>query len=237
MTKPLLKITCAALLLCQPAYAETFLQKILRITGVSATPSQQKAAGDEVEAPGEIWLADITAGPARKLSDGSGYRSPIFTPDNHAVLAAKGDTVWRIPMDGGAPRKLHEVNGLMKLVGFDSSDPDKMLALIERDQTPQAALLSIATGKTTAIPHDNKSPEDRKLLSHLKGWERVYGGAKLYVQSKTREGRAGTVEVNEIFFKKGDAAPVNVSRSEGASSVQPSLSPDGKSVVFIRIKE
>ena len=237
MTKPLLQITCAALLLSQPVHAENFLQKILRITGVSATPSQQKAAGDELEAPGEIWLANTTGGSARKLSDGSGFRSPIFTPDNLAVLATNGDTLWRIPVDGGAPRKLHEIKGLTKLVGFDSSDPDKMLALIETDQTPQAALLSISTGKTTTIPHDSKSPEDRKLLNHLKGWERVYGGTKLYVQSKTREGRAGTVELNEVFLKKGEAAPINVSRNESASSVQPSLSPNGKSVVFIRTKE
>ena len=78
MTKTLLQIACAALLFCQPARAETFLEKILRITGVSATPSQQRAPGEEMEAGGEIWLADVKTGSLRKLSSEAGFRSPVF---------------------------------------------------------------------------------------------------------------------------------------------------------------
>ena len=237
MTKTLLQIACAALLFCQPARAETFLQKILRITGVSATPSQQKGPGEEIEGGGEIWLANVKTGSLRKLSASAGFRSPIFTADDRAVMAIKGETVWRLSLAGGPAQKLHDVAGLTKLVGPDRDDPDKILLMIERADTPVVALLSIASGKTTEIPYDPKLSEDRKLLSHLKGWERVYGDTKIYAQAQTREGLAGTVEWYDVFLKKGDAEPVNVSRCDGANCGQPSLSGDGTQAVFVRSKQ
>ena len=232
MTRTLLQIACAALLFCQPARAETFLEKILRITGVSATPSQQKAPGENMEAGGEIWLANVKTGAVRKFSASGGFRSPIFTADNRAVLAIKDGALWRLSLAGGAAEKLHEVTGLTKLVGLDRDDPDKILVMIERAGTPVVALLSIASGKTTEIPYDPKLSQDRKLLSHLKGWERVYGDTKIYVKAQTREGLAGTVEWYDVFLKKGDAEPVNVSRCEGANCGQPSLSGE---VLFLSV--
>ena len=233
MTKTLLQIACAALLFCQPARAETFLQKILRTTGISATPSQQRALGEEMEGGGEIRLADVKTGSLQKLSASAGFRSPIFTADDRAVLAVKDGKLWRISLAGGPAQKLHDVAGLTKLVGLDRDDPDKILVIIERARVPVVALLSIASGKTTEIRTMPKLSEDRKLLSHLKGWERVYGDTKIYPQAQTREGLAGTVEWHDVFLKKGDAEPFNVSRCDGANCGQPSLSGDETKVVFI----
>jgi len=237
MTRALLQIACASLLLCQPARAETSLKKILRITGVSATPSQQGGPAEEMDAGGEIWLADVKTGSLRKLSASAGFRSPIFTADDRAVLAVKDGTLWRLSLAGGPAQKLHDVAGLTKLVGPDRDDPDKVLVMIERTRALVVALLSITSGKTTEIPYDPKLSEDRKLLSHLKGWERVYGDTKIYQKTQTREGLAGMVEWNDVFLKKGDAAPVNISRGEGANCGQPSLSRDGTQAVFVRAKE
>jgi hypothetical protein len=237
MTRTLLQIVCASLLLCQPARAETFLKKILRITGVSATPSQQKAPGEEMEAGGEIWLANVKTGFLRKLSATAGFRSPVFAHNDRGVLAIKDGALWRIPLSGDPPQKLRDAAGITKLVGSDRDDPDKILVIIERAQASTVALLSTATGKTTEIPYDAKSSEDRKLLSHLKGWERVYGDVQIYQKTQTRDGLAGPEEWNDVFLKKGDAPPVNISRAEGTNCGQPSLSPDGAEVVFIRAKE
>src|SRR2546429_450485 len=46
-----------------------FIKKLLRITGISATPSQQKALGEKLEAGGQIWIANLKTGAVRKLSE------------------------------------------------------------------------------------------------------------------------------------------------------------------------
>ena len=238
MTRLLLFFACALPLAAAPAPApaEPFWKKVLRITGVSATPSQQKAPGDGLEMGGEVWVAEVKSGSLRQCSE-RGFRSPVFTPGGKDLLVAKDDAVWRMSVAGGEAKQLFSVKGLVKLVGFDSTNPDAVLALVETERILQAALISVSTGQITLLPHDSNSPEDRKALTHLKGWERIYGETKVFVTSATRPGLAGTLEWTEILLKKGRADPVNVSRSEGINCGQPSLSPDGAKVVFIRASE
>jgi hypothetical protein len=232
MRKTLSLVACGTLLLCPYVVAEGLLHKLLRITGISATPSQQKAPGEE--AGGEIWISNVKAGTRQKLGHENGFRSPIFSPNDEAVLAVKGGALWRVSLQTGAASKIHEIAGLTKVVGIDRHDSDKILVLIKRGSTIAPALLSLATGAISEISYDANSPDDRKLLNHLKGWERVYGDTMVYPKAQTHEGVSGTVEWQEIFLKRDDTAPVNVSRCDGANCGQPSLSGDGTKVVFIR---
>lgn len=237
MKKTLLFFACVTLLSYPPpASAESLWKKLLRITGISATPSQQKAPGDEMEAGGEIWIAQVKSGTLRKLSDASGFRSPIFAPNDRAVLALKEGALWQLSLETGAARKLRPSAGLTKLIGIDRDDSDKVLVLIEHGSTTGPAFFSLASGAISEISYDANSPDDRKLLRHLKGWERVYGETKVYPQAQTRDGVAGTVEWQDVFLKKDDGPPVNISRCDGTSCGQPSLSSDGEKVVFIRAK-
>ena len=82
-------VASVTVLLCQQVTAEGLLNKLLRITGISATPSQQKAPSEEMEAGGEIWISNVKAGTLQKLSQENGFRSPIFGPNDEAVLAVK----------------------------------------------------------------------------------------------------------------------------------------------------
>lgn len=227
-------VASVTVLLCQQVTAEGLLNKLLRITGISATPSQQKAPSEEMEAGGEIWISNVKAGTLQKLSQENGFRSPIFGPNDEAVLAVKDGFIWQVSLQTGAASKLHEVAGLTKVVGINRDDANKILVLIKRGPTTAPSLLSLATGAIAEISYDANSPNDRKLLNHLKGWERVYGDTMVYPRAQTRESVTGTVEWQDVFLKKDDAAPVNVSRCEGANCGQPSLSGDGSKVVFIR---
>lgn len=227
-------IAFVTVLLCQDVMAEGLLSKLLRITGISATPSQQKAPNEEMEAGGQIWINDVKKGTLQKLGHENGFRSPIFGPKDEAVLALKGGALWQVSLQTGAASKLHQVAGLTKVVGIDRDDSDKILVLIKRGSAIAPALLSLATGAISEISYDANSPEDRKLLNHLKGWERVYGDTMVYPKAQTHEGVSGTVEWQEIFLKRDDTAPVSVSRCDGANCGQPSLSGDGTKVVFIR---
>ena len=120
------------------------------------------------------------------------------------------------------------------MVGIDRHDSDKILVLIKRGSTMTRWVLSLATGAISEISYDADSPEDRKLLNHLKGWERVYGDTMVYSKAQMHEGVSGTVEWQEVFFRRDDTAPINVSGCDGANCGQPSLSGDGTKVVFIR---
>src|SRR5207249_2611277 len=98
----------------------------------------------------------------------------------------------------GAASKIRQVAGLTKAVGIDRHDSDKILVLIKHGSTAAPALLSLATGAITDISYDANSPDDRKLLNHLKGWERVYGDIMVYSRAQTRESVSGTIEWQDV---------------------------------------
>jgi hypothetical protein len=228
----LLFVGCGALLLGQAVGAESLWQKVLRITGISVTPSQQKAPGEEVKAGGAIWIANLVTGEVRKLSAQDGFHSPIFAPNDQTVLAIKNEALWQILLENGAATRIRELTGLTKLVGSDRDDPDKILVLLTRGP----AVYSLRSGALSNISYDASSPDDRRMLTHLKGWERVYGATRVYPKTQSREGIAGMTEWQDVFLSKGESAPRNISRCDGDNCGQPSLSGDGTKVVFIRAK-
>jgi hypothetical protein len=214
---------------------ESFWDKLLRVTGISATPSALR--GGEQVTPGDIWL--VAVGPAsvpQRLTRDGGYRSPVFDSEARNVLALKGGDLYRVPVNGDAPTKLHSLTSVTKLVGLSSDDPDQLLVLANDDQnSAYAAMVSIRTGTLTRIPHNPASSEDRVMLAHLAGWDRVYGNTRVYTEKTEREGVGGTaIEFTDVYLKRGNDQPVNLSRGNGISSSQPSLSADGQRVVFIR---
>lgn len=213
--------------------AESLWKRVLRVTGVSATPSQQKA-GDDVE-DGEIWIVNVTGGEPVRLSSAAGFRSPIFAADGKSVLAVKEESLWRVALNGGAATRLHRVPGLRKLVGIDAADMDKSLGLVLRDEKWTVGLLSITRGEFSELEFNGALSEDRQALAHLKGWDRSYGTTALYVKNETRPSLAGgDEEWSEVFLQRRKDAPIKVSRGNGTSCGQPSLSSDGRMVVFIK---
>ena len=74
-------------------------------------------------------------------------------------------------------------------------------------------------------------------MAHLRGWDRNYGDTRVYVRDERKPGLAGDVQWTDVYVKRGAANPVNVSRCDGTPCSQPSLSSDGKLVVFIRASQ
>jgi hypothetical protein len=121
-------------------------------------------------------------------------------------------------------------------VGASHDDPDQLLVVTEDSHhTPGAAMLSVGTGTLTRIPDNPNSAEDRGMLAHLKGWERVYGDTRLYCENNEKEGPGdSTIEFSDVYLRKGNGPPLNLTMGNGVSSSQPSLSSNGGQVVFIR---
>ena len=209
-------------------------ERLKKIAGVSATPSQMKGADDDMPGGGQIWLATLDNGSSRSLDRDSGFRSPVFTPDGSAVLAIRSNAIWRIPLVTGSPVELHKLAGLSKLVGFDRDDTNQLCVLLQQERTVSVQLLSIVTLQTVPLEYDTDSREDRRWVTHLKRWDRSYGETSVYPEKQRKSGLSGEIEWNDIFIKRGSEVPINVSRADGRNCGHPSLAPDGTKVVFIK---
>jgi hypothetical protein len=214
---------------------ESFWSKVLRIAGISANPTALRGA--DTAAAGDVWVATpgSRTAPQRLTRDG-GYYSPVFDAGGQSILVLKSGNLFRVPLTGDVPTNLRSLPGLTKLVGLSRDDDDQLLALAKNSQnTVSAVLLSIRTGAVTPLPHDPASREDGLLLVHLAGWERVYGDVRLYCEEEEKDAPGGvSIRFTDVYLKHGSDAPVNLSNGNGTSSCQPSLSPDGKRVAFIR---
>ena len=72
------------------------------------------------------------------------------------------------------------------------------------------------------------------MLEHLSAWDRDYGETRVYINQQTKSGMAGTLSWTDVFLKKASNTPINVSNCDGVNCGQPSLSPDGKLLAFVR---
>lgn len=218
------------------AQSESLLEWLVARFGLSANPSQLKGAEDEVQA-GQIWVKNLTTMAAVPLTEGGGYRSPIFDPVSRDILALKAEQVVRLPAAGGQPMVVQAAKGVDKLVAVDPREPDRVLVVTEDDEgRPVPALLSLADGTLALLAVNWESEQDIRILDHLLQWNRSEGTSVVAVRRQRARTLSGTLQWTDIFLMRADREPVNLSNCEGVNCGQPALSPDGKEVVFIKEK-
>jgi hypothetical protein len=216
------------------AFAQgSFLKTLLKVAGISATPSGQRGPGDELET-GDVWMSSIAEQARLRLTRDGGYRSPVFAPADESVLALRGSTLVSIAVSSGEVNALHELTRPVKLVGFTAERPHEVLALFD-DATgaPWIGFVALATGTVTPVRHDPSAREDSVMLAHVKDWQRVYGDTSVYVKTESRYTTGGAAEWTDVYLKRGTSL-VNVSRCDGVSCGQPSLSHSGRRVVYVK---
>jgi len=218
----------------QPKKPETFLHKLLRISGIAASPSTLKGPGDEVVS-GQVWLVEVASQKPKSLSSETGYSSPVFAQSGGSIFALHGTDVVRLDLSGGNAQKVCSIPDIQKLVGTSQEDTDKVLILrSDSSKNSVVGLLSVSTGKVEILPYDPASSEDRQMFEHLRGWDRVYGDKSVFVKRQNKQSLSGPVQWTDVFLKDGTNQPVNLSACDEVNCGQPSLSPDGKLLVFIR---
>lgn len=215
--------------------AESFWQKILRFAGISASPSQMKGIDDE-PGSGDIWLIHLAHKTRQRITWNGGFQSPVFAPGDETILAVRADSLVQIPVDGAEPKELFPVKGVVKLVGFSLDQPDRLLLLKQSgDDRPAVGFLSMQSDKFTKLPYDENSPEDREMLNHLTGWERVYGQTTVSTKPETKVVLGGNKKMwTDVYIRQGQQNPLNISECDGQNCGQPSLSHDGRMVVYIK---
>jgi hypothetical protein len=211
-----------------------WIDTVARALGISKSPSAMRGPGDDIRG-GDILVVAIDGSAPAALTTGGSYRSPVFIAGDMALLALEGQDLVRVLLDGGAPTRLRTVREAVKLLGIDRSDTDRALLLIAAsDGSSELAVLSLKTGKLARLPHDRNDRNQRILLSHLRGEDREYEGVSLYLKTESKPGLGGSVEWKDVYVKRGNNLPVNLSRGDGTDYGQPALSHDGRRVAYVR---
>ena len=171
------------------------------------------------------------------MTSASGFRSPIFVDNDKNILALRDDEVVRIPVSGG-PEKTHfTIKGAVKLVGQSLDDADKVLMLTE-DENKQTniALLSLSSGQLTIVPYETKTAEGQSMFDHFAGWNRTYGNTEVSVVDNVGKDESGRIvkKWTDVFLKRPDEEPVNVSNCNGVICGQPSLSQNNQLLAFVK---
>src|SRR5262245_5027610 len=216
---------------------EPLLTKLLRIAGLTAAPSQMRGPGNDA-AVGNIWMVNIDNRAARALTTDGGYRSPIFLPNSATVLALRGNAIVRLASTGGNTSPLRMRVGVAKLVGVDSEDPSAVVVLLTtpRDGSPLASV-SLLDATATALPFDAADEAQQRMLAQIRAQDRTYQETAVYTRTESKSGLSRPIEWIDVFVKRGAAPPQNVSACDGVNCVQPALSADGHSVVFVKVQD
>lgn len=215
------------------SWAESFFDKVLRISGISATTGNQRPSGSVND--GDVWIISLSGKEKRVLTNGGSYRSPVFNIGDKEVFALQGEGIVKIPTSGGRVHPLYSVKGIKKLVGVDRTDSTRLLFLAEDDDgRTVVGLISMVGGGISYVPYDSRSRDDRNLISSLKEWRRTVGDKTIYVETETKTGMVGHMEWTDVILKEAGASPQNLSQCDGVSCGQPSISIDGTFVVFIK---
>jgi len=207
----------------EPVQTDTFLQKLLRISGISATPQQMR--GEDKGQAGQIWIVNIKNNQQRQVASTGDFRSPVYLPDDTGLLVLKKNELIKISLADGVQSPLFQIPGIIKIIGFDQSDADRFLILLEDDQLE---LVSLQTGTRESLDYPTNK-EAETFLSHIKSWNRVYGDTQINVKTRRKRTILGHRSISNIYYQHTD-----LSRCIKSSCSQPSLSHDGQSVVFIK---
>src|SRR5262245_24586198 len=91
---------------------ESLIDRLLRISGLTAAPSQMRGPADDVLV-GNIWIVPAEGGASRGLTTDGGYRSPIFSAADGMIYALKENALVRLPAQGGPVTNLQDAKGFM----------------------------------------------------------------------------------------------------------------------------
>jgi len=118
-------------------------------------------------------------------------------------------------------------------VGFQEQAPMDLVVLLERPQAP-LAVWNLEDGRLRPLPLDGNAAEVKGLISRIRGQERGSGEKRLWLKKERRQGVFLSSEWTDVYLSEGSSAPRNLSLCDGADCSQPTISLDGRRVVFVR---
>ena len=211
------------------AKSESFLDALLRFTGISITADKVKGVDNFIN--GNIWLVHIEAagsGKPQQITHDGTYHTPLWMPGSLNIIAMKGGNLVRLNAQSAEEKTLYVLPDTTALLGFDKNDPNRVLVL----QESLVGVLALASGKITPIPYDKDKPEEyRKGLDQLMSGYRDYGTTQVEIKNQLRhDSRNKFQQLNTINIKRGNK---DIPISCPSACDQPALTEDGQQLLFI----
>jgi hypothetical protein len=180
---------------------------------------------------GQVWIAEVDGtrliGAARALGPFTNLSWPVFGPDGE-VYALEDKGVVRLTGTGKESALQNSSAPWVKLVGVGRDG--SILGIMDDPPFGKIAILS-PKGELT-IGTSPASTEERERQAALLQESRTYAdGRRLSISYSERGGRG-----LDIFIAASDRPTANISDCGDDACGQPSISPDGKWVAWIRSK-
>jgi hypothetical protein len=168
---------------------------------------------------------DLSTGAHRQVSNADDLSWPVFARDGDTVFALRGRQVVRLPMPAGGGVPLGPEADWRRLVGVDAEGD--VLGFVAGRPRAQPALLT-ANGELLLLPQPEKE-EERVHVSMLMQENLAYDDGRQLTVTRSRRGGRG-YDVNLV---NGNSVQ-NLSDCGDDVCGQPSLSPDGRHVLYVR---
>lgn len=226
-----------------PTPTETWWQKLLRISGVSANPGAQRSPGKIETIAGEIWIKSLNGETAQTRIAVGNYRFPIFLARDERILALKEDSIVQIPRFGGPEQSIINQAGIIKLVGADQDRPDNILVVMKNSGQTSIGILSLSDNKVKTLAYETETVQGKTMFARILGSDRIYCNTEVYVEVRCEKDQHGECRRDannqiktwtDVMVKHAYRSPINLSNCAGVNCGQASLSFDANVVVYIK---
>lgn len=174
---------------------------------------------------GQVWIVDLATGERRPVPNADDLAWPVLAPDHSTIFALRGRQVMRLTSSGGDVLPVGPEANWRRLLGVDGSGD--VLGFIEGRPRAQPAVM---TDKEALLILSQPEKEgERAHISMLLQENLAYDNRRELTVTRSRRGGRG-YDVNLV---DGDTVK-NLSDCGDDACGQPSLSPDGRYVLYIR---
>jgi hypothetical protein len=221
------------------------LATALGVAGASPTPPEQSALAQAFWAGidylgltfkavgslgagadrGRVWIVDLATGERRQVSSADDLAWPVLGLDRSTIFALHGRQVVRLASRGGGIVPVGPEADWRKLVGVDATGD--VLGFVAGRPRAQPALMT-EKGQLMLLPQPEKEQEKARVSMLLQENFAYADGRRLVVTRSQRGGRGYDVSLVT------DDSTKNLSDCGDDACGQPSLSPDGRYVLYIR---
>jgi hypothetical protein len=174
---------------------------------------------------GQVWIVDLSTGERSRVPGADDLAWPVLGADHSTIFALCGRQMMRLTSSGGEVVPVGPETNWRRLLGVDGSGD--VLGFIAGRPRAQPAVMT-EKGELLLLPQPETEQENARV-SMLLQENLAYGNGRQLTVTRSRRGGRG-YDVNLV---DGDTVN-NLSDCGDDACGQPSLSPDGRYVLYIR---